>query len=141
MPRRFLVGVVVAVTASICAVVAYAGSLGLSGKGTLKKAGGTSYTYAVQFNQAVTSFQIRFKPGVLVKSFTGPVGFHCGYGWLPTTNQYEIACPSGKAAADQALKGTVKLSKALSAGGASLYEAGLNKLGAKPVGPFPISGP
>ena len=133
MPRRFLLGVVVAVTASIFVAAAYAG---ISGKGTLTKAGGTSYAYSVQFNQAVTAFQIRFKAGVILKSFTAPAGFHCSNGYVPTTKQYAIACPSGKAAANQALKGTVKLSSALSKGGAALYEAGANL-----VGPFSITGP
>jgi hypothetical protein len=84
----------------------------------------------------VTSFQIRFKPGVTVSIFTAPAGFECSTGYDPSTKQAAIACPSGKAAANQVLKGTVRLSTALTSGGAKLYEAG-----AKLVGPFPISGP
>jgi len=133
VPRRLLVSVVVAVLAAVLVAAAFAS---VSGKGTLTKTGVTSYTYSVQFNQAVTAFQIRFKAGVLLTSFTAPAGFQCSKGYVPTTKQYAIACPSGKAAANQTLKGTVKSSKPLASGGASLYEAG-----AKLVGPFPISGP
>ena len=65
-----------------------------------------------------------------------PAGFRCSIAFDPSTKQSAIACPSGKAAANQALEGTVKLSKALFSGGATLFEAG-----AKLVGPFPITGP
>lgn len=124
---------VAALTAAVFVAVANAG---IAGKGTLKKTSGTSYAYSVQFTQAVTAFQIRFKAGVKVTSFTAPAGFHCSNGYVPTTKQYAIACPSGKAAANHALKGTVKLSSALPSGGATLFEAG-----AKLVGPFKITGP
>lgn len=90
----------------------------------------------MQFTQAVTAFQIRFKPGVTVVIFTAPTGFQCSTGYDPSTKQAAIACPSGKATANQVLKGTVRLSKPVTSGGATLYEAG-----AKLVGPFPISVP
>jgi len=84
----------------------------------------------------VPAFQIRFKTGVTLKSFTSPAGFHCSNGYLPATKQYAIDCPSGHGGASQALSGTVKLSAPLPRGGATLYEAG-----ASLVGPFPITGP
>jgi hypothetical protein len=61
----------------------------------------------VQFTQPVTAFQIRFKTGITVTSFTPPAGFQCSSAYDPSTKQAAIACPSGKAAANQALKGTV----------------------------------
>jgi hypothetical protein len=129
------------VTAVVFVAVAYAG---ISGKGTLTKTGGTSYAYSVQFDQAVTGLQIHFKTGVKIASFTAPAGFQCSDAFTMGPGQpeqyNEIDCPVAKAAANQAIKGTVKLSKSLASGeGATLYQAGA-KLNA-PVGPFPITGP
>ena len=134
--------VVAAVVASVTAAAFVATShTGVAGKGTLTKTGGTSYAYSVQFNQAVSGLQIQFKSGVKITSFTAPAGFQCSDAYtmgVSTVKQYNhLDCPFGHAAANQVLKGTIKLGAPLARGaGASLYE-GIGKL----VGPFRMTGP